>query len=71
MGELRRLFKSKMTGKYSDHKCSIDEATNLAYDLDTKIVHYKFEGSYMSPYIGPNGKFCRFVAEGGKIEEIK
>ncbi len=22
---------------------------------------YKFETGYMSPYIGPNGKYCRYI----------
>jgi len=50
--------------------------TNLVYDSETKVVYYQFSrfsdiptrGSiarvgegYMSPYIGPNGKFCRFI----------
>jgi len=37
--------------------------TKLVYDIETKIVYYKFNDplyGFMSPYIGPNGMFCRF-----------
>ena len=52
------------------------ESDHLVYDDETKIVYYYFTISYkrstagyMSPYIGKNGKFCRYVD--GKIVEVE
>lgn len=47
----------------------------LAYDLQTKIIYYRFTSgtlnnrtSYMSPYYSENGKLCRYM--NGNIVEI-
>ena len=50
-----------------------DEDTNMAYDINTKVIYYAFwdeesDMSFMAPYISENGKFCRFIDN--KIVEI-
>jgi len=72
MGEIARIYKSKMTGELK-HKCcpGFGMSSNLVYDLDTKVIYYKDSknnDAFMCPYISKNGKFCRFIND--QIVEI-
>ena len=70
-GRLQRIWYNAKTKKYVVEGINGAERTNLVCDTETKIVYYQFWGrddGYMSPYIGPNGKFCKLVAN--EIVEI-
>ena len=76
---LHPIVKFEKTDKFVDAESVVGHKgylnTGLVYDIDTKIVYYKFMdktfsdwSGYMSPYLGSHGRPCRFVDE--KIMEI-
>ena len=71
-GETKRIWYNPATRKYVVTGLGGAVRTNLVCDAETGVVYFKFGGtgceSYMSPYIGPNGKFCKLVAN--QIVEI-
>lgn len=55
----------------SERLVTVPDADDLAYDVNTRIVYYVFEGGYkgyMSPYLGEHGNPCWYTD--GKIVEI-
>ena len=78
VGELKRIWQDTSTKELVSAEGPKEglKRTDLVYDAQTKIVYYKCSGrrneGFMSPYIGPNGKFCRFDGLfGGRIVEVK
>jgi len=44
-----------------------EEITMMVCDIDSKVIYYKpqpesaITSDFMCPYIGENGKYCRFI----------
>ena len=72
-GELIRILYNPKTKEYEVKWSDKNQSTNLVCDTETHIVYYYLSHghmSYMSPYLSENGKYCRYNAVFGRIEEI-